>query len=257
MDRDLSARNSYRYLTEQKNRPGQFLNYMQAHEFKNKRALIIQGGWEGHEPETVAAFFADALHAKGYSVQVSDRLEVLDNAEALTKFDLIALCWTMGRLTETQSANLCEAVRQGTGLGGFHGGMGGAFLGGLNYDWMVGGHFVGHPYVGKYSVEVKNKEHPVTQELPDSFTYDSEQYYMMIDPGIEVLAETFYSHEGKDVRMPVIWTKTWGKGLVFYSALGHKAQEFKDYPDVTAMTIRGLLWATRKEVCERSQQTNH
>jgi hypothetical protein len=43
--------------------------------------------------------------------------------------------------------------------------------------------------------------------------------------------------------MPCIWTKTWGKGRVFYSALGHCAKEFTDYPEVLAMTIRGIIWA--------------
>jgi hypothetical protein len=46
--------------------------------------------------------------------------------------------------------------------------------------------------------------------------------------------------------MPVVWTKTWGKGRVFYSALGHDPSEFDAYPEVFAMALRGLQWAARR-----------
>jgi len=210
-----------------------------------KRALIIQGGWEGHEPEVFADFFAEALKAEGYTVVVADTLKILDDAEHLASFDLISPCWSMGQITSEQSTNLSNAVRAGTGLGGFHGGMGDAFRGDLDYEWMVGGHFLGHPYVGEYSVQVKDPTHPITEILPASFIYDSEQYYMLIDPCIHVLADCVYSHESKNVCMPVIWTKQWGQGRVFYSALGHKFEEFQNYPAVAQMTLAGLRWATR------------
>jgi uncharacterized protein len=45
--------------------------------------------------------------------------------------------------------------------------------------------------------------------------------------------------------MPVIWTRSLGAGRVFYSALGHQAQEFTDFPHVKDMTVKGLLWAMR------------
>lgn len=208
-------------------------------------ALIIQGGWVGHEPATVAQFFADALQAEGYEVDIADSLDVLEDAAALKAYDLISPCWTMGQLSPAQSKNLSAAVRSGCGLGGFHGGMGDAFRGDLDYEWMVGGHFVGHPYVGEYTVEVKDPVHPITKDLPKSFLYDSEQYYMMVDPSIEILADTVYTHEGRDITMPVVWTKQWGEGRVFYSALGHKAEEFIHYPAIAKMTVEGMKWATR------------
>jgi len=81
--------------------------------------------------------------------------------------------------------------------------------------------------------------------MPKSFKYNSEKYYMGIDPAINLLAYTPYEFEGQKCKMPVVWTKTWGKGRVFYSALGHKAEEFNRYPDVLEMTTRGMVWAAR------------
>ncbi len=212
-----------------------------------KQALILQGGWEGHDPKAFARFFEDRLKGHGFSVEVATDLSVLDDPEFPKQFDLIVPNWTMGELEGKRCANLCAAVRAGTGLGGSHGGMGDAFRGSTEYEWMVGGHFVGHPYVGPYTVTVRDRMHPVTRDLPESFEYVSEQYYMLIDPAIKVLADTVYHHDGGAVSMPVIWTKKWGAGRIFYSALGHDPKEFETYPHVADMTVNGLLWASVPE----------
>ena len=107
---------------------------------------------------------------------------------------------------------------------------------------MIGGHFVGHPHVGDYTVEIV-KDHAITKGLPKSFPYKSEEYYLMVDPGIEILAEADYTHEGKTTRMPIAWTKQWGKGRVFYSSLGHDPREFDDHPASLQLAIQGLCWA--------------
>lgn len=193
-----------------------------------------------------AAVFAEALQQRGYAVEVFDHLDVLNDGNRLQGADLIFPIWTMGSITSEQSANLSAAVRSGVGLGGIHGGMGDAFRGALDYEWMVGGHFVGHPFVGPYTVKVVQPEHPITQGLDATFVYESEQYYMLTDPANEVLATTRYTCEDRTCTMPVIWTKNWGQGRVFYSALGHTMAELKAHPHVFEMTLAGLEWATRK-----------
>jgi len=208
-------------------------------------AILFYGGWDGHEPKRCAELFGDALEAAGFEVGRFDSLGILDDAETLKAADLIVPIWTMGKLESAQEKNLSAAVREGSGLGGFHGGIGDAFRGAIDYEWMVGGHFVGHPHVGPYRVKVTRPESEIVSGLPAVFDYESEQYYMMMDPGVEVLATTTYRYEGRDCEMPVIWTKRWGKGRVFYSALGHQSAEFESYPAVFDMTVRGLRWAAR------------
>jgi len=207
--------------------------------------MIFHGGWEGHEPDACAARFAKALENRGYEVERFDSMEILDDGGRLKAADLIVPIRTMDTLSQERENNLVEAVRAGSGLGGFHGGMGDAFRGAIAYEWMVGGHFVGHPHVGPYSVKVTAPDHSIVAGLPETFDYDSEQYYMLIDPAVEVLATTTYEHDGDRCEMPVIWTRTWGTGKVFYSALGHVDAEFDKYPRVFEMTLRGLEWATR------------
>ena len=207
------------------------------------RVLLFWGGWDGHQPEKTAQLFASELARHGFEPELTASLDCLDDAERLKTYALIFPCWTMGQLSDTQGKALQEAVKSGVALGGIHGGMGDAFRGNLDYEWMTGGHFVGHPHVGDYTVRIKDFASPITQGLPGTFAYHSEQYYVMIDPGIHVLAETEYLYEGRACTVPVAWVKTWGKGRVFYSALGHDPKEFTQFPEALTLTVRGLLWA--------------
>lgn len=191
--------------------------------------------------------FSSGLAARGYSVEVSRTLEILADASRLASFDVVFPCWTLGTLSKAESEGLQSAVRSGIGLAGCHGGMGDAFRGDIDYEWMVGGHFVGHPHVGHYRVDVRDRHHPAMECLPESFDYESEQYYMLVDPGVQVLADSAYTHEGAICTMPVVWTKHWGQGRVFYSALGHQPDEFTKYPWVFEMTLRGVEWAARRK----------
>ena len=73
---------------------------------------------------------------------------------------------------------------------------------------------------------------------------------MHTDPGNSVLATTTFSgqHEGADwisgTVMPVLWTRSWGKGRVFYSSLGHVNSDFEVY-EAAETVRRGMIWAAR------------
>jgi type 1 glutamine amidotransferase len=210
-----------------------------------RNAFIFHGGWDGHEPGKVAALFRKELEKLHYAVDCQDSTKLLADAAAMAAYDLVIPCWTMGTLSPEETSGLSTAVRNGAGLAGVHGGMGDAFRGNIDFEWMVGGHFLGHPHVGDYTVRRTAIDHEITDGLPAELRYNSEQYYMMADPAITVLADTMYEHDGSHIAMPVVWTKTWGKGRVFYSSLGHALAEFKDYPAMLEMVIRGFVWATR------------
>lgn len=210
-----------------------------------KKALILQGGWEGHEPADTALKYKNSLERQNIACTIADDLGILDDLAGLEVFDLIIPCWTMGKLTNEQEKNLCSTVAKGTGLAGHHGGMGDAFRGSIEYEWMVGGHFSDHPHVGYYAVRNVQEDYPLTRNIPKRFAYDSEQYYLQIDPAINVLLETDYDLGGQTVNMPVAWTKKWGQGRVFYCALGHKLSEFEEHPYVWDFIIGGAIWAAK------------
>lgn len=212
-----------------------------------KRAFVFFGGWEGHAPSAFAEIARTDLEAAGFDVTLSPSLEPLADAPAMVSYDLIVPLWTMGELSASQEKGLVEAVEQGTGLAGWHGGMGDAFRRSPRYQFVVGGQFVAHPGdVIDYRVRIARRDGLLAGL--DDFDIRSEQYYLHVDPCNEVLATTTFSGEHapwvEGCVMPVAWTRRHGRGRVFYCSLGHAPAEF-DIPEVREMVRRGMRWASR------------
>jgi type 1 glutamine amidotransferase len=213
-----------------------------------KRALIVWGGWDGHEPETTSAIFAEALRGHAYDVDVETSLDTFLDAERLAATDLIVPVYTMSTITKEQEAGLLDAVKAGSGFGGWHGGMADAFRNNTEYQFAVGGQWVAHPgNIIDYTVQVAKPDDPIMAGIGE-FAMHSEQYYMHVDPANEVLATTTFSGEHAPwidgTVMPVAWKRHYGKGRVFFCSLGHVAADF-DVPEAKAIVERGLLWAAR------------
>jgi type 1 glutamine amidotransferase len=214
-----------------------------------RNALIVWGGWDGHEPGQCAELFAPRLQERGFSVEVRDTLDAYDDPARLQDLSLIVPIWTMGAIEKQQAENLVEAVKSGIGVAGFHGGMGDSFRGNIDYQWLVGGQFLAHPDgLKEYAVNIVKPDDPIVAGISD-FKVRSEQYYLLVDPRNEVLATTTHQSQSapwtNGVVMPYVWKKLHGLGRVFYSALGHQAHEFTDVPEQLEITLRGMLWAAR------------
>jgi type 1 glutamine amidotransferase len=207
-----------------------------------KKALIVWGGWDGHQPEEVAGILGGLLKEENYEVAISDTLDSFRDTEKLQSIDLIVPIWTMGIIEREQLEPLLHAVKEGgTGLAGCHGGMSDAFRKEVEYQFMVGGQWVSHPGGDgvTYEVNIVDRHHPLTDGM-DDFTVVSEKYYMHVDPAVKVHATTRFD----EVKMPVVWTKTYGKGKVYHCTLGHAANIVK-MPEVLRLMKSGMLWATR------------
>ncbi|RVD46377.1 MAG: hypothetical protein EOS30_20785 [Mesorhizobium sp.] len=212
-----------------------------------KKALIAWGGWEGHTPERSANVVRDMLERNGFAVTIGHGTAMFADPD-LASFDLIVPVITMSTIEKAELKNLTQAVRQGSGLGGFHGTMGDSFRNEPDYQFMTGGQWVAHPGdIIDYTVVITRPDDPITKGVSD-FAYRSEQYYMHVDPGNEVLATTTFTDAHfpgiGGVVMPVVWKRRYGAGKVFYSSLGHTADEFA-VPEMALMVERGLLWAAR------------
>lgn len=205
-----------------------------------KKALIVQGGWDGHKPKEVADILAAQLRQNGFEVTISDTLDAYRDL-TLTDFDLIVPNWTMGTIKPEQLKPVLAAVEAGVGLAGLHGGMCDSFRNETDWQFMTGGQWVAHPGndTAHYTVHIDGVRSPITEGISD-FEVTTEQYYMHVDPANTVLATTRF---GSTV-MPVVWTKLWGKGRVFYSSLGHRP-DVVEMPPVLTMMTRGMLWAAR------------
>lgn len=212
-----------------------------------RHALIVWGGWEGHQPEAGAHILTAMLNQEGFEVRVeTSTAAFLD--PSLADLSLIVPIHTMSTIGRDELAAFEAAVRGGVGLAGYHGGMADAFRNEPLYQFMCGGQWVAHPGdIIDYRVDIVRPDDPITSGI-ESFAYRSEQYYLHVDPSNEVLATTTFSGEHapwiEGVVMPVVWTRRHGRGRVFYSSLGHVAAEF-EVPEMATLMKRGMLWAAR------------
>jgi len=214
-----------------------------------RSALIVYGGWEGHDPEECAAIYRRWLHEDGFTVRMATETSAFADP-SIHDLSLIVPIFTMSSVEKDEVANLVKAVEGGVGLAGHHGGMSDAFRDAVDYQFMVGGQWVAHPgNIIDYQVDIVKSEDPIVAGIK-SFPYTSEQYYMHVDPSNEVLATTTFSGEHapwiEGAVMPVVWKRRHGAGRVFHSTLGHAAKEFEN-TDMATILRRGLNWAARAE----------
>lgn len=213
---------------------------------EGKKVLFVYGGWDGHDPVKCRDLFVPWLKSEKAEVFVSDNLDCYKDSVLMEKIDLVIQVWTMGKIEGEQEKGLLKAIKRGVGIAGWHGGLGDSFRDNVDYQFMVGGQWVAHPGgVIPYEVNIIDKKDPVTRGLKD-FDMKSEQYYVHVDPNVKVLATTTFNKDHAEwidgAVIPVVWKKTFGKGRVFYSSLGHVAKDF-EVPEALEIMKRGIRWS--------------
>ena len=216
-----------------------------------RRALVVRGGWPGHSPEVATELFIPALTEAGFEVIVENSLEVYADAELMSGLDLIVQCWTMGEILPDELRGLRAAVAAGTGFAGWHGGIIDSFRLATDYLQMMGAQFAAHPAdLVDHTVTVLPgaADHPIVAGI-SSISLHSEQYWVLTDSAIDVLATTEI-HPGPGdpwavpVTCPAIWTRQWGAGRIFACTPGHQMADLVN-PELRAVIERGMVWAAR------------
>ena len=215
-------------------------------ELKGKKVLFVYGGWEGHEPKPCHDLLVPWLESEGAEVISRDNLDCYTDEALMKQVDLIIQTWTMGQISGEQEKGLLNAIKNGAGIAGWHGGLGDSFRNNTEYQFMVGGQWVAHPGGQvQYTVNITDHKDAVTAGLSD-FRMKSEQYYVQVDPNVKVLATTTFNGDHASwidgAVIPVVWKKSYGKGRVFYSSLAHSANDFNVH-EVFEIMKRGIRWA--------------
>jgi uncharacterized protein len=216
-----------------------------------RTALVVRGGWEGHQPVEATDSFLPFLQASGFETVVSDSLDAYSDTGLMGRADLILQCWTMGAIKQHQLDGLRHAIESGAGFAGWHGGIVDSFRNSADYLHLMGGQFACHPrgFVD-YTVESlpQHAAHPIVAGIP-AFAVQTEQYWVLSDCYNEVLATTTLPAQPADpwdapVVSPAVWTRNWGAGRIFVCTVGHRLADL-DVPSVRTIIERGMLWASR------------
>ncbi|WP_104086339.1 ThuA domain-containing protein [Arthrobacter sp. GMC3] len=229
----------------------------------SKNALVVRGGWDGHQPVEATELFIPHLKANGFTVRVEESPAVYADADYMAGVDLIVQCNTMTTIEPAEFNGLRDAVEAGTGLAGWHGGIADSYRNNSDYLHLIGGQFACHP--GKHADELVGEQsdnyvpytvtmtpaaaaHPITEGIGD-FDLVTEQYWVLTDSYIDVLATTTqkvrpWDPWHREVISPAIWTRQWGKGKIFVATPGHHVDILEE-SNVKTIIERGMLWASR------------
>jgi len=173
----------------------------------------------------------------------------------LAEIDLVFF-YTTGELplSNEEREALFDFVRDGGAFAGSHSATD-TFYEVPEYGQMIGAYFDGHPWHQEVRVRVEDRAHPSTAHLGASFAIADEIYQMRapydrsklhvlmsLDTGLVDLGGEAVHR--KDGDFALAWTKEHGKGRVFYTALGHRPEVWKDERFLTHLA-GGFRWAMR------------
>jgi hypothetical protein len=169
-----------------------------------RHALVVRGGWDGHQPVETTDLFIPFLEENDFTVRVEKSPAPYADADYMETVDLVVQNNTMTTIEKNEVLGLRAAIESGTGLAGWHGGIADSYRNNVDYLQLIGGQFAAHPgkapaeRVGEQSdnyVPYRIKmlpaaaDHPITRGIAD-FDLVSEQYWVLHDDYNDVLATT-------------------------------------------------------------------
>ncbi len=206
------------------------------------KTLLLVGG-EIHDWKRIGDVVESAMKKTGkFDVTRVDNDLNAFLADRVAPYDLVVFYWTLGKLTDAQKKGILDHIAKGKGFVTFHSGAD-SFRGDKDWHKFVGGHFITHPRYRTFHVSVTDVKHPITQGI-EEFMITDEQYILDYDKeNVTVLANALY----KGKLMPALWTKSHGKGRVFYTGMGHDPKATKQ-PMFLKIFLRACQWAVGREV---------
>ncbi|MDZ4797470.1 MAG: ThuA domain-containing protein [Bryobacteraceae bacterium] len=225
------------------------------------RILVYTHNGKGYVHQNIPASIAairELAATKNIEVEASDDPAVFTNAN-LRRFKAVVFSNSNNEAfdNDSQKEAFQKFVREGGGVVGIHSATGSE----RNWPWfqsMMGGKFVRHPKLQKFTVRVVNTGHPATKGLPATFEWEDECYYHEnVNPDIKPLLVTDpaklddpkkaeYPGDRFGNALPLAWYHEYGGGREFYVSLGHKDEYYKT-PVLRQLILGGILWAVGAE----------
>jgi uncharacterized protein len=187
----------------------------------------------------------------GFDVVATKDLAFLSSV-SLPAYDAVVF-FTTGELpiSDADKGNLLAWIKSGKGFTGIHSATD-TFYQWPEYGEMIGGYFDGHPWHQEVKVKVEDPKHPATRGLPAVWTVNDEIYQyrswdrskrhvlLSLDTSSVDLKKEGVKRTDGDFALA--WTSTYGKGRVFYSALGHR-DDLWQRPEYQQFLAGGIRWS--------------
>jgi uncharacterized protein len=223
-----------------------------AEDEQTARVLLVTGiDYPGHHWRETTPVLAELLRQnKRLRVSVIEDPHFLDSA-ALGQYEAVILHfqnWQTPGPGPSARDNLRRFVAGGGGLVLVHFACGAWHDEWPEFERLAGRAWAGpgpevrqHDPHGKFKVEIRDLEHPITAGLGDFETVDELYTCLVGDAPIRVLATARSKVDGKDY--PMAFVLHYGQGRVFHTPLGHDVKAFSFAP-VAELLRRGTAWAS-------------
>jgi type 1 glutamine amidotransferase len=188
-------------------------------------------------PAGVAAL-AELAAAAGVVLDHSEDASVFGETSLARYAAVVWLDVSGNVLDDEQRAALLGFLRGGGGFAGIHSASD-AEWSWPEFEQIIGARFLSHPNDEKQfqtaQLRLVDAHHPSTRGLPDPWSWTDEWYVFTTNPSerVEVLLEvdeSSYDVDGAPMgqRHPISWHSTVGEGRTWYTALGHRDEDFAD-----------------------------
>ncbi|MEV7980899.1 ThuA domain-containing protein [Streptomyces sp. NPDC086519] len=209
--------------------------------------LLVHTRTTGYRHDSIPDAVAAVRESTGFDVDATEDPAALE--QPLDGYAAVVFLSTSGEiLTPAGRARLAAYVAAGGGFAGVHAAAC------TEYDWphygeLLGARFDRHPAYQPGRALVEDRDHPATRHLPAVWDFTDEWYDFRDSPRgrVRVLLsadETSYDGGGMGDDHPLAWCREQGAGRVFYTALGHAREAYRD-PAFLAHVHGGLAWTAR------------
>ena len=186
-----------------------------------------------------------------FEVTASEDVAVF-SAQNLRAYDAV-MFFTTGELpmSDAQKQALVNFVRDGGGFLGVHSATD-TFYQWPEYGKLIGGYFDQHPWHQGVRIDVADRSDPLVAFLGASIAISDEIYQirdfdsagshvlLRLDPSsVDLTRDNVHRHP---YGWPLAWTRAYGSGRVFYTALGHEEAVWRDARYQTLLR-NAVLWA--------------
>jgi putative membrane-bound dehydrogenase-like protein len=201
-----------------------------------RRVKVLFLGDNGHHvPLERCRDVASTLGIRGIDLVYTDDLNDL-NLTTLNRYDVLLLYANWLRISPQQEKALLDYVESGHGFAPIHCGSY-CFLNSPKITALIGARFKNHS-TGIFKETIVQPDHPIEKGLKPIESWDETYVHeMQNDTDRTILS---YKVDGNH-KEPYTWTRTQGKGRVFYTAWGHDERTWTN-PDFVNLLERGVRW---------------
>lgn len=224
--------------------------------YAEDRVLVYTHNSPGYIHDNIAASvkaLRELCEAEKIAVEVSDKPEVF-TADNLKRFKAVIFSNSNNDAFETpaQRDAFQQFINGGGGFVGIHSASGSERTNDF-FCAVLGGRFKWHTPMGPFTIAVKDRTHPATAHLGETWKWEDEGYLCeKLNPGLRILLEMDLDSVPKPPRekwpmkidgnrYPLAWCQTFEGARCFYTALGHKPSDYSN-PEFRKHLIGGILW---------------